>query len=141
MMLIIFFRHTCVLPNHQFYFYILTVSSALLCIYILCNIYNLVSLDFGPFKTLKVTLDYLDLHLIKIGIKLISWWITKYWKSFWKTFIDIFVLQCWIIWPQMGLMFRVIRKYREELDTPNYNLDPKKPFISTENFLNVYFDR
>ena len=37
------FRHTCVLPNHQFYFYILAVSSALLCIYILCNLYNLVS--------------------------------------------------------------------------------------------------
>ena len=35
-------RHTCVLPNHQFYFYILAVSSALLCIYILCNLYNLV---------------------------------------------------------------------------------------------------
>ena len=32
----------CVLPNHQFYFYILTVSSALLCAYILCNLYNLV---------------------------------------------------------------------------------------------------
>ena len=41
----------------------------------------------------------------------------------------------------MGLMFRVIRKYREEVDTPNYNLDPKKPFISTDNFLNEYFDR
>ena len=37
------YRHTCVLPNHQFYFYILAVSSALLCIYILCNLYNLVS--------------------------------------------------------------------------------------------------
>ena len=36
------YRHTCVLPNHQFYFYILAVSSALLCIYILCNLYNLV---------------------------------------------------------------------------------------------------
>ena len=35
-------RHMCVLPNHQFYFYILTVSSALLCAYILCNLYNLV---------------------------------------------------------------------------------------------------
>ena len=33
----------CVLPNHQFYFYILAVSSALLCVYILCNLYNLVS--------------------------------------------------------------------------------------------------
>ena len=33
----------CVLPNHQFYFYILTVSSALLCVYILCNLYNIVS--------------------------------------------------------------------------------------------------
>jgi len=82
-------KHTCVLPNHQFYFYILTVSSALLCIYILCNLYNL----------------------------------------------------CWIIWPQMGMMFRVIRKYREEVDTPNFSMDPKKPFISTDNFLNVYFDR
>ena len=41
----------------------------------------------------------------------------------------------------MGLMFRVIRKYREEVDTPNYNLDPKNPFIRTDNFLNVYFDR
>ena len=50
-------------------------------------------------------------------------------------------MQCWIIWPQMGLMFRVIRKYREEVDTPNNYLDPKKPFISTDNFLNVYFDR
>ena len=36
-------RHMCVLPNHQFYFYILAVSSALLCVYILCNLYNLVS--------------------------------------------------------------------------------------------------
>lgn len=35
-------RHTCVLPNHQFYFYILTVSIALLCVYILCNFYNLI---------------------------------------------------------------------------------------------------
>ncbi len=40
---ILFYSHTCVLPNHQFYFYILAVSSALLCIYILCNLYNLVT--------------------------------------------------------------------------------------------------
>merc|ERR1719483_2048342 len=39
------------------------------------------------------------------------------------------------------MMFRVIRKYREEVDTPSYNLDPKKPFINTDNFLSVYFDK
>ena len=35
-------KHSCVLPNHQFYWYILAVSSAFLCIYILCNLYNLI---------------------------------------------------------------------------------------------------
>jgi len=80
-------RHTCVLPNHQFYFYILAVSSALLCIYILCNLYNLV----------------------------------------------------WIIWPQMGRMFRIIRKYREHVDQPSFSSE--KNVISTDNFLTVYFDR
>jgi len=84
-------KHTCVLPNHQFYFYILTVSSALLCVYILCNLYNLV----------------------------------------------------WIVWPQMGLMFRVIRKYRDHVDAPALNSikKNKEGVISTDNFLNVYFDR
>lgn len=53
-------KHSCVLPNHQFYFYILAVSSALLCIYILCNLYNLV----------------------------------------------------WIVCPQLGTMYRVIRSYQ-----------------------------
>lgn len=81
-------RHTCVLPNHQFYFYILAVSSALLCIYILCNLYNLV----------------------------------------------------WIIWPQMGKMFRIIRKYRDTVDQPSYSCN-EKHVISTDNFLTVYFDR
>ena len=51
------------------------------------------------------------------------------------------IVQCWIVWPQMGLMFRVIRKYRDEVDTPSYSCDPKKPFINTDNFLTVYFDR
>ena len=36
--LIYFHNHFC----PQFYFYILAVSSALLCIYILCNLYNLI---------------------------------------------------------------------------------------------------
>jgi len=80
-------KHMCVLPNHQFYFYILTVSSALLCIYILCNLYNL----------------------------------------------------CWIVWPQMGLMYRVIRKYRDEMNI--CPIEPRKTLINHENFLNVYFDR
>ena len=58
-------RHTCVLPNHQFYWYILAVSSAFLCIYILCNIYNLI----------------------------------------------------WIACPQLGVMYRIVRKYQEHQDS------------------------
>ena len=95
----------CVLPNHQFYFYILAVSSALLCVYILCNLYNLVK---------------------KISI-------------FFGSLFNVFKLQCWIIWPQMGLMYRVIRKYRDEMNI--CTIEPRKPFINHENFLNVYFDR
>ena len=56
-----YFRHMCVLPNHQFYFCILTVSSGLLCIYILCNLYNLVKLNnyvFGPNCESKVTIYF-----------------------------------------------------------------------------------
>ena len=51
-----YFRHMCVLPNHQFYFYILTVSSGLLCIYILCNLYNLVKLTICIWTKLCVSL-------------------------------------------------------------------------------------
>ena len=100
-----YFRHMCVLPNHQFYFYILTVSSGLLCIYILCNLYNLVKLT--------------------IWTKLCN--------------VCLYLLQCWIVWPQMGLMYRVIRKYRDEMNICTF--EPRKPFINHENFLNVYFDR
>jgi hypothetical protein len=50
-----------VCPLFQFYFYVLAVSSALLCVYILCNLYNLV----------------------------------------------------WIMCPQLGTMYRIIRKYQE----------------------------
>lgn len=82
-------KHMCVLPNHQFYFYILTVSSALLCVYILCNLYNI----------------------------------------------------CWIIWPQMGLMYRVIKKYREESNISLCRLERRVSVINHQNFLNVYFDR
>lgn len=93
-------RHSCVLPNHQFYFYILAVSSILLCVYILCNLYNLV----------------------------------------------------WIICPQLGTMYRIIRKYQIHVvaaDSQNGNnlTDVKRksvrspPRISPDNFLNVYFDR
>ncbi|XP_059090515.1 uncharacterized protein LOC131886258 isoform X2 [Tigriopus californicus] len=93
-------RHSCVLPNHQFYFYILAVSSILLCVYILCNLYNLV----------------------------------------------------WIICPQLGTMYRIIRKYQIHVvaaDSQNGNnlSDVKRksvrspPRISPDNFLNVYFDR
>ena len=39
----------------------------------------------------------------------------------------------------MGLMYRVIRKYRDEMNICTF--EPKKPFINHENFLNVYFDR
>ena len=49
--------------------------------------------------------------------------------------------QCWIVWPQMGLMYRVIRKYREEMNIANCALETRKPFINHENFLNVYFNR
>ena len=89
-------RHSCVLPNHQFYLYILAASSALLCVYILCNMYNLV----------------------------------------------------WIVCPQLGTMYRIIKKYQEhEADnlTKAFELKRKSirspPCISTENFLAVYFDR
>ena len=102
-----YFRHMCVLPNHQFYFYILTVSSGLLCIYILCNLYNLVTLTLIILKG--------------------------------QNYESSFLLQCWIVWPQMGLMYRVIRKYRDEMNICTF--EPRKPFINHENFLNVYFDR
>merc|ERR1719323_2634797 len=49
------------------------------------------------------------------------------------------MMQCWIVWPQMGLMYRVIRKYRDEMNICTF--EPRKPFINHENFLNVYFDR
>ena len=49
------------------------------------------------------------------------------------------MFQCWIVWPQMGLMYRVIRKYRDEMNICTF--EPRKPFINHENFLNVYFDR
>merc|ERR1719188_966036 len=57
-------EHSCVLPNHTFYFYILAISSALLCVYIVCNLYNLV----------------------------------------------------WIMCPQLGTMYRIIRKYQDHAD-------------------------
>ena len=98
-------RHSCVLPNHQFYFYILAVSSALLCVYILCNLYNLV----------------------------------------------------WIVCPQLGTMYRIVKKYQEHSDSSsnssptaaaaaasNHSSNSKRerrPCISTANFLSVYFDR
>ncbi len=103
-------RHSCVLPNHQFYFYILAVSSALLCVYILCNVYNLV----------------------------------------------------WIVCPQLGTMYRIIRRYQDHMTDNAYEQFKKKSVlvaggaapanhnsankhlhqaISTDNFLAVYFDR
>ncbi|XP_071748623.1 uncharacterized protein [Lepeophtheirus salmonis] len=107
--------HSCVLPNHQFYFYILAASTALLCIYILCNTYNLI----------------------------------------------------WIICPQLGTMYRVIKSYQDCLggvhpsdpggidligskkkrNAVNHSHGPysnkyrKVSNITTDNFLNVYFDR
>ena len=39
----------------------------------------------------------------------------------------------------MGLMYRVIRKYRDEMNICTF--EPRKHFINHENFLNVYFDR
>ncbi len=103
--------HSCVLPNHQFYFYILAVSSALLCVYILCNMYNLV----------------------------------------------------WIVCPQLGTMYRIIKRYQDHMTDSAYDILRKKSVlvaggassqrsgnqqqqhqphaISTENFLAVYFDR
>ncbi len=99
--------HSCVLPNHQFYFYILAVSSALLCVYILCNTYNLV----------------------------------------------------WIVCPQLGTMYRIIRRYQDHISDSAYDQLRKKSVlvaggaqgqgsgqtqhhaISTDNFLAVYFDR
>ena len=87
--------HSCVLPNHQFYFYILAVSSALLCVYILCNLYNLI----------------------------------------------------WIVCPQLGTMYRIIRKYQYHVADSSLYSDSRKrsmrspPRISTDNFLAVYFDR
>ena len=89
-------KHSCVLPNHQFYLYILAASSALLCVYILCNMYNLI----------------------------------------------------WIVCPQLGTMYRIIKKYQEhEADNLTKAFEHKRksvrspPCISTENFLAVYFDR
>ena len=43
----------------------------------------------------------------------------------------------------MGLMYRVIRKYREHVGCPSMHKQArnKSDVISTENFLNVYFDR
>ena len=39
----------------------------------------------------------------------------------------------------MGLMYRVIRKYRDEMNI--CPIEPRKTLINHENFLNVYFDR
>ena len=92
-MYILNYRHTCVLPNHQFYFYILAVSSALLCIYILCNLYNLVRRQ-KP----------------NISPRLFAHWRNTFYFTLNSHFL--INLQVWIIWPQMGRMFRIIRKYR-----------------------------
>ena len=96
--------------SFQFYFYILAVSSALLCVYILCNLYNLI----------------------------------------------------WIVCPQLGTMFRIIKRYQEHMTDSAYDILRKKSVlvaggasrerggggqqhqphaIYTENFLAVYFDR
>jgi len=58
------------LPTLQFYFYILAVSSALLCVYILCNTYNLI----------------------------------------------------WIICPQLGTMYRIIKRYQVRIDDGNSDI-------------------
>ena len=58
---------TSLLLSFQFYFYILAISSALLCVYIVCNLYNLV----------------------------------------------------WIMCPQLGTMYRIIRKYQDHSEQAN----------------------
>ena len=58
---------TLLLLSFQFYFYILAISSALLCVYIVCNLYNLV----------------------------------------------------WIMCPQLGTMYRIIRKYQDHSEQAN----------------------
>ena len=121
------YRHTCVLPNHQFYFYILAVSSALLCIYILCNLYNLVRKK-AKYVSKLFPRRSIDVELLNISeyffLKIVRQ--VPLHKSFANllqigkghlTLVKIgsfspISLQVWIIWPQMGRMFRIIRKYR-----------------------------
>ena len=63
-----FFQGTNLVNSYlQFYFYILAISSALLCVYIVCNLYNLV----------------------------------------------------WIMCPQLGTMYRIIRKYQDHSEQAN----------------------
>ena len=71
--------------NLQFYWYILAVSSAFLCIYILCNLYNLV----------------------------------------------------WIVCPQLGVMYRIVRKYQEVMDEPVLPPSRGRSFSKAANATNA----